>query len=219
MRIRFGECLFDSETRQLYARGEIVHIQPKAFQLLELLLEDRPRAVSKARIHERLWAGTFVSDGTLTSLLVELRTAIGDDARQPKFVRTVHGFGYAFSGDASEMREVARATSAASRRSCWILNAGKRTALEPGETIIGRDPGASVFIDHPSVSRRHARILVTDDGASVEDLGSKNGTRVDDRKVEGAVPLTDGASITIGTVPMTFRTFALPYSTETAAET
>ena len=100
MRIRFGECLLDSETRELYVRGEAVHVQPKAFQFLELLLEHRPGAVSKSQIHERLWPGTFVSDSTLTSLLVEVRDAIGDEARNPHYVRTVHGFGYAFCGSA-----------------------------------------------------------------------------------------------------------------------
>ena len=217
MRIGFGECELDSETRQLKARGEIVRIQPKAFQLLELLLENRPKAVSKSQIHEKLWPGTFVSDATLTSLLVELRSAIGDDARHPLFVRTVHGFGYAFSGDAREVRATVSAVIVP-RWSFWILYAGKRTPLDSGETIIGRDPGAGLFIDHPSVSRRHARILVTEGNATLEDMGSKNGTRLDDKKVEAPVPLSDGARILIGSVAVTFRMFALPYSTETGVE-
>jgi DNA-binding winged helix-turn-helix (wHTH) protein len=217
MRFSFGECLLDSETRQLTARGEIVHIQPKAFQLLELLLENRPRAVSKSQIHERLWPGTFVSDGTLTSLLVELRSAIGDEARNPLFVRTVHGFGYAFSGEAREEIEATH-VGPAPVRSFWLLYAGKRTSLSAGETVIGRDPGAGLFIDHPSVSRRHARIVVTDGAANLEDLGSKNGTRLEDKKLEAPVSLHDGARILVGDVAVTFRTFALPYSTETGVE-
>ena len=107
MRVRFGDCLIDSETRQLVVRGEEVHLQPKAFQFLELLLTNRPKAVSKEAIHKHLWPGTFVSDGTVTSLLAEVREAIGDDAHESRFVRTVHRFGYAFSGaaqDASERR-------------------------------------------------------------------------------------------------------------------
>ncbi len=217
MRIRFGECVLDSETRQLSVRGETVHVQPKAFQFLELLLENRPRAVSKMQIHERLWPGVFVSDGTLTSLLVEVRDVIGDDARRPLYVRTVHRFGYAFCGNAEEVREAA-ASGAARRTSCWILRDGKRTALEPGETVIGRDPGAGLFIDDASVSRRHARIVVTEEGATLEDLGSKNGTRLGDRKVEAPVPLDDGARLRVGTVALTFRMFALPYSTQTAVD-
>ncbi len=214
MRVRFGECLLDSETRQLSVRGETVHVQPKAFQFLELLLENRPRALSKSQIHEKLWPGTFVSDSTLTSLLVEVRDVIGDEARRPLYVRTVHRFGYAFCGSAQEARE--EVSGPAGKSSCWILHAGKRTPLEPGETVIGRDPGAGLFIDDPSVSRRHARIVVTSESATLEDLGSKNGTRLGDRRIEAPVPLDDGARIRIGTVALTFRMFSLPYSTETA---
>jgi DNA-binding winged helix-turn-helix (wHTH) protein len=56
---------------------------------LEVLLDGRPKAVPKSKIHERLWPGTFVSDGTLASLLVEVRSATGDSARESRFVRTV----------------------------------------------------------------------------------------------------------------------------------
>jgi DNA-binding winged helix-turn-helix (wHTH) protein len=217
MRIRFGECLLDSETRELSVRGETVHVQPKAFQFLELLLENRPKAVSKSQIHEKLWPGTFVSDSTLTSLLVEVRDVIGDEARRPLYVRTVHRFGYAFCGSAQEVRE-AVSSGPALNRSCWILRARKRTALEPGETVIGRDPGAGLFIDDPSVSRRHARIVVTGDSATLEDLGSKNGTHLGDRRIEAPVPLDDGARIRIGTVALTFRMFSLPNSTQTAVD-
>jgi DNA-binding winged helix-turn-helix (wHTH) protein len=213
MRIRFGECLLDSETRQLYVRGEAVHVQPKAFQFLELLLENRPKAVSKSRIHEKLWPGIFVSDSTLTSLLVEVRDVIGDDARQPRYIRTVHRFGYAFCGSAQEVRDEVFSPR---NWSCWILRARKRTPLEPGETVIGRDPGAGLFIDDPSVSRRHARIVVMSESATLEDLVSKNGTYLEDRRIEASVPLDDGARIRIGTVALTFRMFSLPDSTQTA---
>ena len=60
MRVRFGECVLDSDTRQLSVLGETVHLSPKAFQFLELLLESRPKALSRTQIHERLWPGTFV---------------------------------------------------------------------------------------------------------------------------------------------------------------
>jgi len=93
VRIRFEECVLDTETRQIFVSGAAVHLQPKAFQFLELLIQNRPRVVPKGEIHEKLWPGTFVSDGTLTSLLAEIRDAIGDDAREPRFVRTAHRVG------------------------------------------------------------------------------------------------------------------------------
>src|SRR6266536_2071322 len=120
MRVRFGDCVLDSETRQLFVGGEEVHLQPKAFQFLELLLENRPKALSKDALHEKLWPGTFVSDGTLTSLLAEIRDAVGDDARKSRFVRTVHRFGYAFCGQAQETRE--RPSAEGRQKSVfWIL--------------------------------------------------------------------------------------------------
>ena len=216
MRIRFGDCVLDSETRQLFVGSEEVHLQPKAFQFLELLLESRPKALSKDVIHEKLWPGTFVSDGTLTSLLAEIRDAVGDDARKSRFVRTVHRFGYAFCGQAQETRE-RPAAEGREKSVCWIVRGRRRYALAPGESIIGRDPGAAVFIDDPSVSRRHARILVSDDGATVEDLGSKNGTQVREKRVEAPVPLTDGDQIRVGSVALTLRIFPMPDSTLTTA--
>ena len=217
MRVRFGDCLLDSETRQLFVRGDEVHLQPKAFQFLELLIRNRPKAVSKETIHGQIWPGTFVSDGTVTSLLAEIRVAIGDDAHESRFVRTVHRFGYAFCGSAQETG--ARPSPVAGRKTVhWLVRGRRRIPLEPGETIIGRDPGTAVFIDDRSVSRRHARILISDDGAILEDLASKNGTFVQERKVEAPTPLSDGDKLRIGTVAMTVRVFAVPESTDTAGE-
>jgi DNA-binding winged helix-turn-helix (wHTH) protein len=103
MRIRFGKCVLDSETRELSVSGQPVHLTPEAFELLEILIESRPRAVSKTEIHEKLWRDTFVSDGTLTSLLAEVRSAIGDSGGT---IRTVHRFGYAFSIRGARNREL-----------------------------------------------------------------------------------------------------------------
>jgi DNA-binding winged helix-turn-helix (wHTH) protein len=216
MRVRFGECLVDSETRQLFARGEEVHLQPKAFQFLELLLANRPKALSKEDIHKQLWPGTFVSDGTLTSLLAEVRDAIGDDAHESRFVRTVHRFGYAFSGPVQEASD--RRSPMAGRQSVyWLVRGRRRIPLEPGETIIGRDPGVAAFVDDRSISRRHARVVVADDGATVQDLDSKNGTFLEGRKVSTAVPLADGDKLKVGSITLTVRIFAVPESTETGA--
>jgi hypothetical protein len=180
-------------------------------------LQNRPKAVSKAQIHEKLWPGTFVSDSTLTSLLVEVRDVIGDEARSPLYVRTVHRFGYAFCGSAEDVRD-SGISAPVRRMSCWVLHAGKRTALELGETVIGRDPGAGLFIDDPSVSRRHARIVVTEEGALLEDLGSKNGTRLGEQRVESPARLNDGVRIRVGDVTLTLRMFSLPDSTLASSE-
>src|SRR5438552_6779078 len=99
MRSEFGDCVFDPERRELTRDGSVVHAGPKLLRLLELLLDARPRALTKDEIHQSLWSGTFVSDATLTSLVAELRAAIGDEARTPRLVRTIHGYGYVFCGE------------------------------------------------------------------------------------------------------------------------
>src|SRR5207342_726029 len=93
---------YDPERRQLTREGSVVHAGRKLLRLLELLVATRPRALTKEEIHRTLWEQTFVSDATLTSLVAELRSAIGDDARAPRLVRTIHGYGYAFCGDVVE---------------------------------------------------------------------------------------------------------------------
>ena len=101
MNVRFGEFTLDTESRQLRQGDLERHLSPKGFELLRLLIESRPRALSKAELHERLWPATFVSEATLSSLVAEVREALGEQARGGRFVRTVHRFGYAFKGDAT----------------------------------------------------------------------------------------------------------------------
>ena len=217
MRTRFGACVLDFDTRQLSVRGEAVHLSPKAFQFLELLLESRPKALSKSEIHEHLWPGTFVSDGTLTSLLAEVRSATGDSAREPRFVRTVHRFGYAFSGAAEELRE--SPSVAVGRKSIYRLIWGNReVALSPGENLFGRDEDAVVWIDDALVSRRHARIVIDETGAVLEDLGSKNGTYLRGKRIEAPRKLADEDQVTIGPASMIFRVFKRTDSTAAAIQ-
>src|SRR5262245_59058057 len=214
MRLAFGGCVFDSGRRELTRDGAPVHAGPKVLGLLELLLEARPRALTKDQIHASLWKGTFVSDATLTSLVAELRTAIGDDAREGRFIRTIHKYGYAFCGEAVSDSGPERSTRGAVRR-FRIIAGAREIALTPGEHILGRSNDAAVFVDDVNVSRQHARITVGDDGATLEDLGSKNGTTLNGDVIEGPTRLTDGAVIVLGATVLKFRVFDAPPSTET----
>ena len=100
--LSFGDFTFDQERRQLLRSGEPVPLETKAYELLALLLSRRPNALSKAQIRDVLWPGTSVSESALARLVTQLRAACGDDAQTPRFIRTVHGFGYAFCGEARE---------------------------------------------------------------------------------------------------------------------
>ena len=213
MQVTFGGYRLDLGTRQLLHGKAEVRLSPKAFDLLQVLIDNRTRAVSKAELHDRLWPGTFVTDANLTVLVAELRSALHDRPRAPRFVRTVRAFGYAFCGQTSGAADVAEP-----RRTCWIVWSGGEIALHEGDNIIGRDPAATVRLDRPSVSRRHARIVVSSKGAVVEDLGSKNGTLLRKDRITSAVRLADLDELQVGSVRLTMRILSGDVATQTIAD-
>jgi DNA-binding winged helix-turn-helix (wHTH) protein len=215
MTFRFGSLVLDGESRSLSRDGRGVSISPKAFRLLQVLLEARPRAVPKAELHRRLWPDTVVSDVNLPTLVAEIRQAIGDGARSPVFVRTVYGYGYAFCGTAVALRRDGQPDT--SNDQLFRLIWGTREiALSEGENILGRGVDSLVWIDAQSVSRRHARLVIAAGLATLEDLGSKNGTFVNGIRLSAPVALRDGDEVRVGSVPMTLRVQEKPGATETA---
>lgn len=203
MQVHFGEFTIDTESRQLRQDDAERHLSPKAFEFLRLLVENRPRALSKVELHERLWPSTFVSEATLTSLVAEVRAALRETAGDGRFVRTVHRFGYAFKGTATVA--TASSPSADQVTRCWILWQWGQVALPDGEHLLGRDGDVAVWLESPSVSRHHARIRVSGPDATIEDLGSKNGTYLRGERLTSPSPLTDGDEIRLGSVLVKFR--------------
>ena len=201
-RAHFGAFVVDFDARQLLRLDRPVHLTPKAYHLLTLLVNACPRAVSKEELQQGLWPSTFVDEANLTVLVAELRSALQDDARQPRYVRTVHGFGYAFAADVE--RRTAQ-TAAASGNAWWLLSDSVQVKLQDGEHVIGRDPTAGVWLDSGSVSRRHARLIVEPSGVALEDLGSKNGTWVNGLKLDGRADLKDRDELRFGSVRMQLR--------------
>lgn len=196
----FGGHRLDLGARQLFRGPTEVHLSPKAFNLLRLLVDRRTRALSKAELHDALWPGTFVTEANLASLVAELRRALDDSPRAPRFIRTVHAFGYAFCGEIA-----GEAPPISPSRACWIVWRSQEIPLQDGENIIGRDADVAVRVDFPSVSRRHARIVVSPEGATLEDLGSKNGTLVRNQRIVGMAHLADLDELQVGSVRMTMR--------------
>ena len=217
MRLQFDDLTFDDDTRQLWVRGEEIRLSPKAFDLLALLVARRPNAVSKTDIRGQLWPRTFVSDSSLPSLISEIRDAIGDSRRNPGFVRTVHRFGYAFQAESAAMPH--QAAAVISGPNAWLLGRTAEVALLPGENVLGREGDGIILMKSSTVSRRHARIVINAKGALIEDLKSKNGTFVNDRRVSGPTPVTEGDQVRIGSLLFTFRRSQGSQSTETQSRT
>jgi len=197
MRYAFGDFVLDGDTRLLLQAGREVPLGPKAFELLELLIRSRPRALSRTRLKAALWPATHVGPTSLHVLVSQLRAALGDDAQEPRWVRTVHGFGYAFREEASEQGSGEDRPSPSRRRLRLSLD-DREWTLQEGENIVGREPGVAIRIESGGVSRHHARIAVSGGRATVEDLGSKNGTWLAEERLSAPRALRDGDVIRLG---------------------
>jgi DNA-binding winged helix-turn-helix (wHTH) protein len=215
MKLAFGGWILDTDARQLLRGAEPVPLSPKALDLLAYLIDNRPNALSKDVLHDRLWSGVFVSDTNLAGLVAEIRRALGDDARTPRFVRTVQRFGYAFAGTVESARDSsATLKGSPSMGACWLARGTRQIPLAGGENILGRDENGGPLASN-SISRRHARITVDGASAYLEDLGSKNGTFLRGRSVSGRAMLADGDTIKLGAVAFVFRAPARDRSTRT----
>lgn len=211
MQYIFEGILVDVDRRLVMRSGDQVHLPPKALALLLFLIAHRPRAVAKADLMAHLWPDTFVSDATLASLIADVREAIGDTGRAPRMIRTLHRFGYAFVAEIE--LDVGRNSEHAVVG--WLLGEAWRLPLRAGEIVLGREGEGVVPLPSSSVSRRHAVVVLDGRSATVEDLGSKNGTFVDNVRVNSATALRDGARLRLGTVELTYRLGSGASSTET----
>ena len=194
---RFGEFTLDSRSHLLMRNGVQQHLSPKAQQLLYLLLTAWPSARSRQDIYDALWPSTFVCETNMAGVVGEVRKALGDDARSAQYIRTVHGFGYAFCGEVIE--DTPQRFEYATLR-CE----GQRHPLFAGENLVGRAPDCRVVLTDRSVSRHHAVIIVRNESLWLEDRDSKNGTYVDSQRIQSA-PVTSSSRILFGAVPASIR--------------
>ena len=214
---RFDDFTVETETRRLLRNGEERHLSPKAFDLLVLLIENRARAMSKGELHEMLWPSTYVLETNLAGLVVEIRQALEDSAADPRYVRTVHRHGYWFIGTIEDEQSLAAVVKPPTKY--WLVWETRQVPLNQGANVLGRAPDAEVWIDALGVSRHHARITLSGTDATVEDLGSKNGTYVRGTRLTTPCRLSDGDQIRLGSVVVTFRIPPPAGSTETAVAT
>jgi DNA-binding winged helix-turn-helix (wHTH) protein len=210
--MRFGSFELDAARRQLLRDGQELHLTPKAFTLLAILIEGAPRVMSKAELHERLWPNGLVTDATLVGLVKEIRRVLSDDDDEAPIIRTVHRVGYAFD---AQVTRAARPTAMGR----WLLALERRIPLVAGENVLGRDPEANVCLEHSTVSRRHARLMVHESGALLEDLGSKNGTTLNGERLTKPTTLRNGDRFFCGQLLVAYveSSAAVPTATQVNA--
>lgn len=211
MRVRFGDCAFDPEIRELWRGQRRVALSPKAFQLLALLIAHRPRPLPHAQLRDALWPDAIVGYTSLARVITEIRKAVGDPAARPAFVRTVPRYGYAFTGQA-----VAEMGPAEGTATFLLLADDREFLLSEGETLLGRGPGCAVRLVGSGVSRVHAGVRIWEGRAVIEDRGSKNGTWVNGKKIDDPVELEEGDEVFVGTYRLVFRSSASLDSTRSA---
>jgi len=211
LKIQFADCTLDIDSRQLVRGGHEAHLPPKAFELLKLLIENRPRVLSKTELIERVWPGVFVSDASLAKVVSRIRKAIGqrDDSG---IIRTVHGCGYSFAAELDDSPAGPR--SAAPPAACCLVCGRREFPLVDGEHVVGRDAGASIRLDSPKVSRHHARLIVHGVTVTVLDLDSKNGSFVRGSRVTDPRTLQPGDDLRIGPFALVFQVADYSGSTE-----
>ena len=212
---RFRSFAVDEARRQILRDGRELHLTPKAFDMLLLLLDAAPRVVRKSELHDHLWPNGIVSDASLVGLVGEIRRVLGDQDPEARIIRSLPRVGYAF--DAPVTAEASQPDEREDRTTIkrWLVWRARRVNLANGTNLIGRDPGSRMWLDYSTVSRRHAQIVVSDAGALLEDLGSKNGTRLRDTPVTHPTVLRDGDRIGVGRMIVTYRESAAGLSTVT----
>jgi DNA-binding winged helix-turn-helix (wHTH) protein len=200
IRLKFGDCLLDLRARRLERANKAVALEPKMYELLEVLIKRRPAVVTNSELDELLWPNVYVARTSLTRLVSELRAVLGDTPRDSRVIRTVYKVGYAFCADVTGLPAVQ-----SSPTTIEVLWMKQSLPLTDGEHIAGRDAECSLVIDGTTVSRRHARITVAHGAATIEDLDSTNGTYVNATRISAPTPLVSGDEFALGSEVLRVR--------------
>jgi DNA-binding winged helix-turn-helix (wHTH) protein len=202
MILRVEGCEIDCDRRRILRNGAEQRLPRKAFDLLLVLLDSRPKVVTKDVLIKRVWADAFVADANLAILIGDVRAALGDDAKEPRMIKTHHRVGYSFAADVTE---VAAAFPDRGQPTFILESPRRRILLFEGAVTLGRDAGCDIVINDPSVSREHAVLMVTDGQLTVADRASKNGTRVDDQRIGDETAVSIGQRIRFGSIELLVR--------------
>jgi DNA-binding winged helix-turn-helix (wHTH) protein len=194
MKLSFEDCNLDLSARQLWRNGKVVPLEPKMYELLNVLIKRRPSVVTNNELDEILWPEVYVARTSLTRLVSELRTVLGDTPHDSRIIRTAYKTGYAFCAEVQSL-SILPTSGPALISLQWK---DRSIPLSDGEHIAGRGAECSVIIDASTVSRRHALISVTLGTATIEDLSSTNGTFVNETRITRPTSVANGNRIALG---------------------
>ncbi|WP_166296584.1 winged helix-turn-helix domain-containing tetratricopeptide repeat protein [Bradyrhizobium sp. 2S1] len=142
MRYLFEEYALDTDRRELHRGAEVVSVTPQVFDLLDFLIRNRERVVSKDDVIDAIWNGRSVSDAALTTRLNVARSAIGDSGEQQRLIKTLPREGFRFVGAVREDRGPASAATAGAE-----LELSKPTVALPDKPSIAVLPFQNLSAD------------------------------------------------------------------------
>jgi DNA-binding winged helix-turn-helix (wHTH) protein len=208
----FGLFELDLQTGELRKKGVKVALQEQPFRVLAMLVARPGELVTRDDLRAALWPdAVFVDfDHGVNKAVGKIRHALGDLADSPRFVETLERRGYRFIAPVEWRSEAGSpstpATPTGTGPLVQLVADGRTIPLSSGAHLIGRDPASAVWIDSSFVSRRHAVVRIDEHGATLEDLGSHNGSFVNGERISGCRPLANGDEIRIGPARFLVRT-------------
>jgi TolB-like protein/Flp pilus assembly protein TadD len=146
LRYFFEHYAFDTDRRELRRGPDVVSTTPQVFDLLDYLIRNRERVVSKDDLIKAIWNGRSVSDAALTTRLNAARGAIGDSGEEQRFIKTLPRKGFRFVGQVREAREVAGPNPGDAPENALALPDKPSIAVLPFENMSG-DSEQEYFAD------------------------------------------------------------------------
>jgi adenylate cyclase len=146
LRYLFEEYAFDTDRRELRRGADAVTVAPQVFDLLDYLIRNRERVVSKDDLINAVWNGRSVSDAALTTRLNVARSAIGDSGEEQRLIRTLPRKGFRFVGQVREAREGASQNPGDAPEGAPAVPDKPSIAVLPFENLSG-DPEQEYFAD------------------------------------------------------------------------
>ncbi len=213
-RFELGDWTVEPTLDRIWREDHVVQLRPRAMEVLVSLADLNGRLATKQHLIDTVWRTEFVSDNALTHVIAELRNALGDDAQHPRYIETIPRRGYRLVAKVT-LHDSAPVSTPTLPARFKLTSDDNEFPLAVGENVIGRGPDATVRIDDPEVSRRHATIKVEGDVAILHDLGSKNGTFLRGERVVEPARLANADEIRIGISVATFRFIAIDDRTKT----